>query len=128
MFRGTAQAFAADPLSAAQHAITNGFDKELLTVQRWFICLFEHSENLDHQRQSVELFMTLSDDPGAATIDYAIRHHSVIKRFGRFPHRNQILSRATTLEEAGFLSNQVPRFKGQGKVRIVEKRCCAVVG
>jgi len=56
-----------------------------------------------------------------ATIDYAIRHHSVIKRFGRFPHRNQILSRATTLEEAGFLSNQVPRFGGQGKVRIVER-------
>jgi uncharacterized protein (DUF924 family) len=114
MFRGTAQAFAADPqaLSAAQHAVANGFDKELLTVQRWFIYLpFEHSENLDHQRQSVELFMTLSDDPdSAATIDYAIRHRSAIERFGRFPHRNQILGRATTAEEAEFLKRPGSSF------------------
>jgi len=55
--------------------------------------------------------MTLSDDPdSAATIDYAIRHHSVIKRFGRFPHRNQILSRATTLEEAEFLKQPGSSF------------------
>jgi len=62
----------------------------------------------------------------AATIDYAIRHHSVIKRFGRFPHRNQILSRATTLEEA--VSNQVPRFKGSGESKDCGKRCCAQWG
>jgi len=65
--------------------------------------------------------MTLSDDPdSAATIDYAIRHHSVIS-FGRFPHRNQILSRATTLEEAEFLKTRFLFLRGQGKVRIVER-------
>lgn len=114
MFRGTARAFASDPqaLSAAQHAVANGFDRELLTVKRWFIYLpFEHSENIEHQYQSVKLFSVLSDHPGsAATIDYAIRHCAVIERFGRFPHRNQILGRATTPEEAAFLKQSGSSF------------------
>lgn len=114
MFRGTAQAFARDPqaLSAAQHAVANGFDQELLTVQRWFVYLpFEHSENLEHQRQAVQLFGTLSDDPdSASTLDYAVRHRSVIERFGRFPHRNHILGRATTPEEAEFLKQPGSSF------------------
>lgn len=114
MFRGTAQAFTADPqaLSAAQHAVANGFDQELLMVQRWFVYLpFEHSENFADQRQSVKLFATLSDDPdNAATLDYAIRHYCVIARFGRFPHRNKILGRETTLEEAEFLKQPGSSF------------------
>lgn len=114
MFRGTAQALATDPqaLSVAQHAVAKGFDQELPTVERWFIYLpFEHSENLDHQRQSVELFATLSDDPDSATtIDYAVRHCSVIERFGRFPHRNKILGRATTPEEEEFLKQPGSSF------------------
>lgn len=114
MFRGTAQAFATDPqaLSAAQYAVANGFEQELLTVQRWFVYLpFEHSENLDHQRQAVELVRTLSNDPdSAATLDYAIRHRAVIERFGRFPHRNEILGRATTPEEAEFLKQPGSSF------------------
>ena len=114
MFRGTAQAFATDPqaLSAAQHAVANGFDQQLLTVERWFIYLpFEHSENLEHQNQCVELFATLSNDPdSAATLDYALRHRSVIERFGRFPHRNEILGRATTPEEAEFLKQRGSSF------------------
>lgn len=114
MFRGTERAFAADPqaLSAAQHAVANGFDQELLTVQRWFIYLpFEHSESLPDQCQSVELFATLSDDPDSAvTINYAQRHRSVIERFGRFPHRNQILGRETTPEEAEFLKQPGSSF------------------
>ncbi len=114
MFRGTAQAFASDPqaLSVAQHAVANGFDQGLLTVQRWFVYLpFEHSENLAHQRQSTELFATLSNDSDSvATIDYAVRHRLVIERFGRFPHRNKILGRATTLEEAEFLKQPGSSF------------------
>ena len=78
MFRGTAQAFAtgSQAITAAERAITMGFDHELITVQRWFIYLpFEHSENLAHQRRSVELFSNLSEnsDP-TTTIDVAIRH------------------------------------------------------
>jgi uncharacterized protein (DUF924 family) len=114
MFRGTAQAFASDPqaLSAAQRAVANGYDQELLIVQRWFVYLpFEHSENLAHQRQSVKLFAALSDDPdNDAVLDYAIRHYWVIDRFGRFPHRNKILGRATTPEEAEFLKQPGSSF------------------
>ena len=114
MFRGTERAFAADPqaLSAAQHAVANGFDQELLIVQRWFVYLpFEHSENLAHQHQSVELFATLSDDPDSvATFNYAQRHLAVIERFGRFPHRNQILGRETTPAEAEFLKQPGSSF------------------
>lgn len=114
MFRGTAQAFATDPqaLSAAKHAVANGFDQELLTVQRWFVYLpLEHSENLDHQRQCAELFATLSDDPNSAeNLDHAVRHKAVIERFGRFPHRNKILGRATTPEEAEFLKQPGSSF------------------
>ncbi|MEG4804003.1 DUF924 family protein [Microcoleus sp. ARI1-B5] len=107
MFRENAQAFATDSkaLAAAQHAVKNHFDRELLTVQKWFIYLpFEHSENLEHQQKSVELFRQLSGEPDSdSVIDFAVRHFKIIERFGRFPHRNQILGRETTPEEAEFL-------------------------
>lgn len=114
MFRGTAQAFATDPqaLAAAKYAVVNNFDKELLPVQRWFVYLpFEHSEDLNHQRQSVELFKQLSDDPDSAdTLSYALRHLEVIERFGRFPHRNLILGRKSTPQEAEFLTQPGSSF------------------
>lgn len=114
MFRGTPQAFATDwqALSAAQYAIAQGYDRELLPVQRWFIYLpFEHSENLDHQNQSVSLFEQLSDDPDSAdTIQYAIRHRKVILLFGRFPHRNAILGRVSTAQEEEFLQQPGSSF------------------
>jgi uncharacterized protein (DUF924 family) len=114
MFRDTPQAFATDweALSAAQHAIAQGYDQKLLPVQRWFIYLpFEHSENLDHQRQAVRLFQQLSNDPDSAScIDYAIRHMQVIQRFGRFPHRNEILGRVSTAEEKEFLKQTGSSF------------------
>ncbi|AFZ32522.1 protein of unknown function DUF924 [Gloeocapsa sp. PCC 7428] len=114
IFRGTPQAFATDAaaLAAAQHAVAQGFDRELLNVQRWFIYLpFEHSENLEHQRQCVELFASLKDDPeSASAIDYAQRHLAVIERFGRFPHRNKILNRESTPEEIEFLKQPGSSF------------------
>ncbi|MCC3428302.1 MAG: DUF924 domain-containing protein [Microcoleus sp. PH2017_01_SCD_O_A] len=107
MFRENPQAFATDSkaLAAAQHAVNNNFDRELLTVQKWFIYLpFEHSENLEHQEKSVELFRQLSGEPDSnSVIDFAVRHFKIIERFGRFPHRNQILGRDTTPAEAEFL-------------------------
>ncbi|MDM9381309.1 DUF924 family protein [Chlorogloeopsis sp. ULAP01] len=107
MFRNTPDAFATDweALSTAQHAIAQGYDRKLLSVQRWFIYFpFEHSENLEHQRQAVKLFQQLSSDPDSAScIDYAIRHMEIIERFGRFPHRNAILGRNSTSEEKEFL-------------------------
>ena len=114
MFRGTARAFATDwqALSAAQYAIAQGYDRELLSVQRWFVyCPFEHSENLEDQNRSVALFQQLSDDPDSAdAINYAIRHREVIVRFGRFPHRNEILERVSTPEELEFLQQPGSSF------------------
>ena len=114
MFRGQPQAFATDPqsLAYAHHTVTQGFDKELLPIQRCFVYLpFEHSENLAHQRQAIELFSTLKDYPECASgVDYAHRHLKVIERFGRFPHRNEILGRETTLEEAEFLKQPGSSF------------------
>ncbi|AFY35320.1 DUF924 family protein [Calothrix sp. PCC 7507] len=107
MFRGTPEAFATDweALSAAQQAIAQGYDRLFLPVQRWFIYLpFEHSENLEHQHHSVKLFQELSHDPeSASAIEYAFQHMEIIKRFGRFPHRNIILGRTSTPEEKEFL-------------------------
>jgi uncharacterized protein (DUF924 family) len=107
MFRGDARAFAADAraLEVARGAVAAGFDRVLLPVQRWFVYLpFEHAEDLAAQRESLRLFGPMSGDPdGAGTFDYAVRHHAVIERFGRFPHRNAILGRVSTAEEAEFL-------------------------
>lgn len=114
MFRGTPQAFATDwqALSASQYAVSQGYDRDLLPVQRWFIyCPFEHSENLEHQNQAVALFEQLGDDPDSAdAINYAIRHREVILRFGRFPHRNAILGRVSTPEEEEFLQQPGSSF------------------
>jgi uncharacterized protein (DUF924 family) len=114
MFRGQPQTFATDPqaLAYAQHTVAQGFDKELLPIQRCFVYLpFEHSENLAHQRQAIELFSTLKDYPECASgVDYAHRHLKVIERFGRFPHRNEILGRETTPEEAEFLKQPGSSF------------------
>lgn len=115
MFRGDRRAFATDPqaLSVTQHAIARGLDQQLPPLQRWFLYIpFMHSENLDHQRQSVELFRHLRDeDPETASaFPSAVRHLEVIERFGRFPHRNQILDRVSTPEEIEFLKQPGSSF------------------
>lgn len=107
MFRGTPEAFATDweALSAAQHAVVQGYDCQYLPVQRWFIYLpFEHSENLTHQRQCVKLFQQLSHDADSVkAIENSFIHQEIIARFGRFPHRNSILGRTSTASEKEFL-------------------------
>jgi uncharacterized protein (DUF924 family) len=114
LFRGQPQAFATDSqaLSYAKHAVANGFDQEFLPIQRQFIYLpFEHSENLADQHQCIELFSTLKEYPECLSgIDSAHRHFKVIERFGRFPHRNGILGRETTSEEAEFLKQPGSSF------------------
>jgi uncharacterized protein (DUF924 family) len=74
-------------------------------VQRWFFFLpLEHCEDIHRQNRAVELFETLSDDPESeSAIDYAHQHRDVIARFGRFPHRNDILGRESTPAERDFL-------------------------
>lgn len=114
MFRGTPRAFATDPqaLAVAQRTIAQGFDQQLPPVQRQFFYFpLEHSEKLEHQRQAVERFAAIKDDPETAdSYPYAVRHCEIIERFGRFPHRNQILGRETTPEEAQFLTQPGSSF------------------
>ncbi|MFC4624939.1 DUF924 family protein [Daeguia caeni] len=103
MFRGSPQAFATDGLALdiAKCALDHGFDQELSADKRQFFYLpFMHSENLDDQRRSVELYERLGDP---YSLDFARQHHDIIARFGRFPHRNKVLNRVTTEEEADFL-------------------------
>ncbi|MGF1540870.1 MAG: DUF924 family protein [Pleurocapsa sp.] len=107
MFRNSTQAFATDNLALAyaRIAIAHQFDRQLIPVQRWFIYLpFEHSENLADQETSIKLFDSLQTHADSqSAIDYAYRHWEIIQKFGRFPHRNQILARTNTQEEIEFL-------------------------
>ena len=107
LHRGSPEAFAADPKARmiAEAAIERGFDRSLTPVQRMFVYLpFEHSENLADQERSVALFESLRADLGDRTIDYAARHRDVIRRFGRFPHRNAVLCRRNTAAEDAYLA------------------------
>jgi uncharacterized protein (DUF924 family) len=103
MFRGTARAFATDPLAraVADRAIVRGFDEKAASGERMFFYLpFEHSEDLADQERS----LVLSRRAGGGTPDrYAEIHADIIRRFGRFPHRNAVLGRATTPQEQAFL-------------------------
>lgn len=114
MFRDTPQAFATDSqaLGVAQHAVDQGWDQQLLAVQRWFMYLpFEHSEDLACQQRSLKLWLQLESDPQShSAIAYAQKHYEVIQRFGRFPHRNQLLGRPNTPEEAAFLQQPGSSF------------------
>ena len=98
--RGSAEAFATDhlALAIARAAIEAEFDEGLTPAQRLFLYLpFEHSEDIEDQRESVRLMATL-DNPG--WLEYAQAHLDMIKRFGRFPHRNALLGRADRPGEA----------------------------
>ncbi len=107
LFRGTAQAFTADPLAreAARAALKRGFDRSLPASWRQFIYLpFEHSEGIADQEMSLKLFGVMATNPTyAGKLDYAQRHHAIVARFGRFPHRNAMLGRTSTAEEEAFL-------------------------
>ncbi|KNZ31013.1 MAG: membrane protein [Methylibium sp. NZG] len=115
VFRNTPRAFAGDPLAlaAAQAMLARGQDRALRPVQRIFMALpFEHGEDLRLQAQSVQLFAALAaaEPVMAGNLDYAHRHQAVIARFGRFPHRNAVLGRASTAEELAFLQEPGSSF------------------
>ncbi len=112
--RGTPRAFAGDAraLACARRIVARGWDLAFAPAARWFCYLpFEHAESMRAQARAVELFESLRDDPGSASaIDYAHRHRDVIARFGRFPHRNAVLGRASTDEETAFLAQPGSSF------------------
>jgi uncharacterized protein (DUF924 family) len=103
MFRGDARTYAADPLARAvtERAIARAFDQRFPPIERRFFYLpFEHSENLADQERNLALCRAAGDEEG---IKYAEIHADIIRRFGRFPHRNRVLGRATTAAEQAFL-------------------------
>ncbi|MEO8175863.1 MAG: DUF924 family protein [Sphingomicrobium sp.] len=99
MFRGHADQFATDHLARgiARGAVDRKFDDELTPTERGFLYMpFERSEDRADQRRSLLLFTALGDD---YLLGYAKKHHDVIERFGRFPHRNAILGRTPRADE-----------------------------
>ncbi len=95
----------------ARSMVESGTDRELISVERVFVYMpFEHSERLADQERSVALFERLLEEApedwkeqATEFLDYARRHYEVIERFGRFPHRNEILGRESTPEEREYL-------------------------
>ena len=109
LFRGQARAFAGDATARALALglIDAGGERVLHPLQRWFVYLpLEHAEDLALQDRSCALFAALAAEaPGFdSALDYAERHRDVIRRFGRFPHRNAALGRASTDEERAYLA------------------------
>ena len=114
IYRGQPQSFAGDPqaLTLALQGIAQAQDQQLPAVTRIFMYLpLEHAEDRSLQARSVALFQALSDQSTAAdadffagTLDYARRHEQVIAQFGRFPHRNLILGRASSPAEQEYLA------------------------
>jgi uncharacterized protein (DUF924 family) len=120
IYRDQPQSFAGDPqaLQLALEGLAAGEDRQLQPIERVFLYLpLEHAEQPDLQERSVELFTALAREVPEAQrqvfsghLDYAIRHRDIIARFGRFPHRNKMLGRGTTPEEAEFLTRPGSSF------------------
>jgi uncharacterized protein (DUF924 family) len=106
MFRGTAKSFStgAQSRSVARSAIEKSYDQELPADQRSFLYMpFMHSEDLDDQAFGVELF----SQPGLENnLRFAKHHYGIIERFGRFPHRNEILARESSEAEIKYLNSK----------------------
>jgi uncharacterized protein (DUF924 family) len=105
LFRGDVRAFATDPLARAitAGAIVRGFDSQVAPVMRAFFYLpFEHSEDIADQERGVALYTAARDEDG---LKWANIHADIIRKFGRFPHRNAVLGRTTTPEEQAFLDS-----------------------
>ena len=103
MFRGSPRSFQTDDkaLEAAKFALAQGFDKLIEDKQRQFLYLpFMHSEDLADQQICVSIYEKLGNENA---LDFAKQHHDIITKFGRFPHRNRVLNRQSTVAEIEFL-------------------------
>ncbi len=118
--RNTPEMYSGDGKAAAiaEHAIDAGIDRALGPMERVFLYMpLMHSEVLAHQDRCVAQFQQLSDgappplvETLASNLDYAIRHRDIVAKYGRFPHRNNILGRTSTEEEREFLSKPGSSF------------------
>lgn len=123
IYRDSATAFDFDELArqCCHLGLAQGYDQQLPPLQRVFFYLpLEHSEDIEDQEYCVQLFRALAkqiakEDPASAEtfngyLKFADRHHAIVARFGRFPHRNAILGRASTAEEMAFLKEPHSSF------------------
>lgn len=120
LFRGDARAFEHDALARVwvDEGLLLGMDAAMRPVERVFFYLpLEHSESIADQQRSVALFDALREAAPSALrqrfdefYDYAVRHHDVVARFDRFPHRNAVLGRESTDEERAFLAQPGSSF------------------
>ncbi|MFK8137935.1 MAG: DUF924 family protein [Bdellovibrionales bacterium] len=111
IFRDQARAFSSDSfaLSLTQNAISKGFDQDLNLEYRSFLYMpFQHSESLAIHEEGLRLMQLTGLDDGF--IEYEIKHKVIIERFGRYPHRNEILGRESTDEEISFLQEPNSSF------------------
>jgi len=114
IYRDTPHAFAGDALAlaTAAAAVDAGQDRDLDRFERSFLYLpFEHAEDVAMQARSVALFARLKDETGeVSALEWAEKHAAIVRRFGRYPHRNAILGRPSTPEELAFLQEPGSRF------------------
>jgi uncharacterized protein (DUF924 family) len=120
IYRDSPRAFAYDAQALAWclDGLDQGFDLKLRPIERVFFYLpLEHAESLEHQDKSVTHFrelVSIADERCKSSfkeyLEFAIRHRDIIERFGRFPHRNQVLGRQSTPEELAFLSQPGSSF------------------
>lgn len=120
MFRGSERMFATDAqaLAAAEAGLEAGQDRGLGIDERAFLLMpFMHSEELSVQERGIELFTAIRDELEgdareriAANLGFAVKHRDIVARFGRFPHRNALLGRASTPEELDFLTQPGSSF------------------
>jgi uncharacterized protein (DUF924 family) len=118
--RGTPQAFATDrkALALSREGLRLRADQELRPIERVFLMMpLEHAEDIEAQQECVQCFRALANEVPESSreifeyyLDYAVRHHDVVARFGRFPHRNQTLGRPSTPEETSFLEEPDSSF------------------
>ena len=114
LFRGQARAFAGDPRAreVTRHVLAQGWDKAMTPTERMFVYLpLEHSESLADQEECLALMTAIAGTPETADLpQWARAHLEIIRRFGRFPHRNAALGRESTPEEAAFLKEPGSAF------------------
>ncbi len=120
IYRNTRRAFATDgkALEIVRRVIESGRDIQLKPLQRLFIYLpLEHAEDLDMQNLSVAKFTELAQTQSGqhrkaynGFVDYAVQHQRIVEQFGRFPHRNKILDRESSLAEIDFLQKPGSSF------------------
>ncbi|MNL36753.1 hypothetical protein D3C87_1588580 [compost metagenome] len=116
MFRGDPRTFATDAQAQAlaRRMLAQGWDRELPTPWHRMFCYlpFEHAESPEAQDIAVREYITLREDTGGEvdSVEWAVKHQEIIARFGRFPHRNAVLGRASTDDELAFLKQPGSSF------------------